>query len=165
MNLVALQHAMQLPPAHYAEAPLETYRQFIAQVEQLHAFAKEARAFADVVSELRYADLARQAILATGRDHGTVRIDDHGQTVKCELTNNVVWDQTRLRQLARNIAASGDIPEQYMTITYKVSETKYKNWPDVMRKQFEGARTVRPGKPSFALEQPDVVLAAQDAWQ
>ncbi|MHA6890856.1 hypothetical protein [Ralstonia pseudosolanacearum] len=165
MNLVALQHAMHLPPAHYAEAPLDTYRQFIAQVEQLHAFTKEVRAFADQVNELRYADLARQAILATGRDHGTVRIDDHGQTVKCELTNNVVWDQVKLRQLARNIAASGDIPEQYMTIAYKVSETKYKNWPDVMRKQFEGARTVRPGKPSFTLEQPAVVLAGQEAWQ
>lgn len=32
MNLVALQHAMLLSPAH-AEAPLDTYRQFIAQVE------------------------------------------------------------------------------------------------------------------------------------
>ncbi len=41
MNLVALQHAMQLPPAHYAEAPLDTYRQFITQVEQLHALAVE----------------------------------------------------------------------------------------------------------------------------
>ncbi|MGD7413223.1 hypothetical protein ACQCRK_28770, partial [Ralstonia pseudosolanacearum] len=102
MNLVALQHAMHLSPAHYAEAPLDTYRQFIAQVEQLHAFTKEVRAFADQINELRYADLARQAILATGRDHGTVRIDDHGQTVKCELVNNVVWDQVKLRQLACN---------------------------------------------------------------
>lgn len=33
MNLVALQRAMHLPPAHYAEAPLDTYRQFIAQVD------------------------------------------------------------------------------------------------------------------------------------
>ncbi|MHA6911238.1 hypothetical protein ACQUJS_22970 [Ralstonia pseudosolanacearum] len=165
MNLVALQHAMHLPPAHYAEAPLDTYRQFIAQVEQLHAFTKEVRAFADQVNELRYADLARQAILATGRDHGTVRIDDHGQIVTCELKNNIVWDQAKMRQLARNIAASGDIPEQYMTITYKVSETKYKNWSDVMRKQFEAARTVRPGKSTFTLEHPQVVLAGQEAWQ
>ncbi|CBJ35913.1 hypothetical protein [Ralstonia solanacearum] len=165
MNLVALQHAMQLPPAHYAEAPLDTYRQLIAQVAQLQAFVKTVRAFADQVSELRYADLARSAILAAGRDHGTVRIDDHGQTVTCELVNNVVWDQAKMRQLARNIAASGDIPEQYMTITYKVSETKYKNWPHTLREQFEGARTVRPGKPSFTLEQPEVVLTGQEAWQ
>ncbi|MHA6910449.1 hypothetical protein ACQUJS_18815 [Ralstonia pseudosolanacearum] len=88
MNLAALQHAMHLPPAHCAEAPLQTYRQSIAQVEQLHAFAKEVCASADQVNELRYADLARQATLATGHGHGTVRIDDHSATVKCELTNN-----------------------------------------------------------------------------
>ncbi|ALF90980.1 hypothetical protein CR47_0211395 [Ralstonia solanacearum] len=165
MNLVALQHAMQFPPAHYTEAPLDTYRQFIAQVEQLHAFAKEVRAFADQVSELRYLDLATRAILASGREHGSVRIDDHGQTVKCEVKRIVEWDQVKLRQLARNIAASGDIPEQYMTISYKVSETNYNSWPAPLRQQFEGARSVRPAKPSFRLEQPHVVLAAQEAWQ
>ncbi|KFX30564.1 hypothetical protein [Ralstonia solanacearum] len=165
MNLVALQHAMQLPPAHYAEAPLDTYRQFIAQAEQLHAFAKEVRAFADQVTELRYLDLATRAIVASGREHGSVHIDDHGQTVKCEVKRIVEWDQAKLRQLARNIAASGDIPEQYMTISYKVSETKYNSWPAPLRQQFEGARSVRPAKPSFRLEQPHVVLAAQEAWQ
>ncbi|WP_240435822.1 hypothetical protein [Ralstonia solanacearum] len=109
---------MQLPPAHYAEAPLDTYRQLIAQVAQLQAFVKTVRAFADQVSELRYADLARSAILAAGRDHGTVRIDDHGQTVKCDLTRIVEWDQIKLKQLSRNIAAAGDDPEQYMVVTF-----------------------------------------------
>ncbi len=94
-----------------------------------------------------------------------MRIDDHGQTVKCEVKRIVEWDQAKLRQLARNIAASGDIPEQYMTISYKVSETNYNSWPAPLRQQFEGARSVRPAKPSFRLEQPHVVLAAQEAWQ
>ncbi|MCK4125568.1 hypothetical protein HFK83_24780 [Ralstonia pseudosolanacearum] len=165
MNLVALQHAMQLPPAHYAEAPLDTYRQLIAQVAQLQAFVKTVRAFADQVSELRYADLARSAILASGRDHGTVRIDDHGQTVKCDLTRIVDWDQAKLKQLSRNIAAAGDDPEQYMVVTFNVPELWYKSWPDTLREQFEGARSVRPGKPSFKLEKPDVVLAGREAWQ
>jgi hypothetical protein len=32
-----------------------------------------------------------------------------------------------------------------------VSESRFNNWPPALRAQFEAARTVKPGKPSFRL--------------
>ena len=34
---------------------------------------------------------------------------------------------------------------EYIKIKYDVSESAYKAWPEVIRKEFEPARTVKPG--------------------
>ena len=46
---------------------------------------------------------------------------------------------------------SGDDPRQYITAKFSVSESRFKAWPEVLRQQFESARTVTPGKPKFVL--------------
>jgi hypothetical protein len=51
MNLIALQHAVRHSPAEYAAAPLDAFQQFITQVEQLQAFTKTVREFADQACE------------------------------------------------------------------------------------------------------------------
>lgn len=155
MNLVALQHAIRHTPAEYAAAPLDAFKQFVTQVEQLQVFAKAVREFADQACEMRYAEAARTLRLAEGRDFGTVRIDDHGETVVCDQRKIIDWDQAQLAVLARKIADAGDDPAQYMDVTLKVPESKYGAWPHVLREQFEAARTVRPGKASFRLASLD----------
>lgn len=162
MNLVALQSAIRHTPAEYAKAPLDAYLQFMTQVEQLQTFAKTVREFADQANELRYAELARQRRQTDGRDFGTVRIDDQGETVICDQRKIIDWDQAQLALLARKIADAGDDPAQYMDVSFKVPESKYSAWPQVLREQFEGARTVRPGKVSFRLASVDAALAAKE---
>ncbi len=158
MNLVALQHAIQHTPAEYAAAPLDAFKQFITQVEQLQVFAKAVREFSDQVCELRYAEVARQARLTEGRDFGIVRIVDPGdqnETIVCDQRKIIDWDQAQLAALATKITAAGDDPAQYMDVTLKVPESKYAAWPQALREQFEPARTVRPGKASFRLASLD----------
>jgi hypothetical protein len=155
MNLVALQQAIGHTPAQLAAAPVATFRQFIGQVEQLQAFAKRVRDYADEVGALRYQDACQHVRRAEGRDFGIVRLDDQGETVICEQRKIVEWDQKQLADLAGKIAAAGDDPAQYLEVTYKVAESKYAAWPDVLRTQFEPARTVRPGKASFRLASLD----------
>lgn len=162
MNLIALQHAVCHTPAEYAAAPLDAFQQFMTQVEQLQAFTKTVREFADQACELRYAELARQRRLAEGRDFGSVRIDDHGETVICDQRKIIDWDQAQLAALARKIADAGDDPAQYMDVSFKVPESKYSSWPQVLREQFEGARTVRPGKVSFKLVNVDAALSGKE---
>ena len=162
MNLVALQHAVRHTPAEYAAAPLDAFKQFMTQVEQLQTFAKVVREFADQACELRYAELARQRRISEGRDFGSVLIDDHGETVICDQRKIIDWDQAQLAALARKIADAGDDPAQYMDVSFKVPESKYSAWPQVLREQFEGARTVRPGKVSFKLASVDAALVAKE---
>ena len=47
--------------------------------------------------------------------------------------------------------AEGDDPAEYVDIAIKVPERKFAAWPSHIRSAFEGARTVRTGKPSFRL--------------
>lgn len=162
MNLIALQHAVRHTPAEYAAAPLDAFKQFMTQVEQLQTFAKVVREFADQACELRYAEIARQRRLAEGRDFGAVRIDDHGETVICDQRKIIDWDQAQLAALASKIVDAGDDPAQYMDVSFKVPESKYSAWPQVLREQFEGARTVRPGKVSFKLVSVDTALSGKE---
>ena len=67
------------------------------------------------------------------------------------LTQRLLWPLTRLADMTRRIAESGDDPRQYVEITYRVSETKFNAWPETLKSAFEAARTVKTGKPSYRL--------------
>ena len=162
MNLLALQTALRQTPSGYARLPKEAFTQFITQAEQLQIFAKAVREFAEQACELRYAELALARRQAEGKDFGSVRIDDHGETVVCDQRKIIDWDQSQLEALALKITNAGDDPKQYMDVSYKVPESKYTAWPQVLREQFESARTVRPGKLSFKLASVEAALAAKE---
>lgn len=71
--------------------------------------------------------------------------------ITADLPKKVEWDQTRLAEITRRIAQSGDDPKQYVEISYRVSETKFNAWPETLKSAFEAARTVKSGKPSYRL--------------
>ena len=150
-QLGALQQALKASPAETAALPVAAYAQVLAQAEAVQAFAKAVKDFTEQACELRYAEMARHRRQTEGRDFGTVRIDDHGQTVVCDQRKIIDWDQAKLAELAGKIAATGDNPAEYLDISYKVAESKYKAWPATLREQFAPARTERPGKASYSL--------------
>jgi len=155
MNIVALKNVLEKKPVDYAFAPVDTFKQMVQQAEQLQVFAKAVREFVEQVGEIRYAEAAQQARQREGRDFGVVRIDDHGETVVCDVRKIVDWDQIQLNELARKISAGGDDPTQYMDVALKVQEAKFAAWPKVLREQFEAARTLRPGKAAYRLASLD----------
>ena len=151
MNIVALRHAISQSPADYAVAPLETYRELVAQADQLQALAKSVREFVEHVSELRYGEAARKARLADGRDFGVIRISDRDETVICDQKRIVDWDQSQLAAIFNRMNAVGDDPTEYIDVKYSVSERKFAAWPETLRRPFEAARTLKPAKPAFRL--------------
>jgi hypothetical protein len=88
---------------------------------------------------------------------GTVRLEDEdGLAVKVEIPKRVEWDQAQLSGTAEKIVREwGEDPRQYLRIKYEVPESAFKSWPESLRKQFEPARTVKPGKPKFTIEQKE----------
>lgn len=106
---------------------------------------------------LKYGDRATEARRAEGKDTGTIRFEDGAVTVIADLPKRVDWDQTKLAALVERIKADGGDPAEYVDISFDVAERKYSAWPAHIRTAFEGARTVRTGKPRFRFSLNDEV--------
>ena len=93
--------------------------------------------------------VARQAI---GKDTGAVNLKIDGVEVKQDIPKNVKWDQAELEQTYGEIKDAGDNPEDYITLSYKVTETVYTKMPDWAKAVFDKARTVGAGKPKLSFK-------------
>lgn len=76
---------------------------------------------------------------------GDVNIVVGNYEVKVGTPKKVEWEQDKLADKYREIAASGDNPAMYIEAKYNVSETAYKKFPQEVRDFFQDARTVKPG--------------------
>ena len=132
-----------LPP----EQKLEVDRNLDAALDWL----KQARAKFDHALEQAYGEQARAALRESGRDFGTVHLNDGPVHVKFEQPKRVSWDEKHLAEIAARIATSGERVEDYLDVKLSVPESRYTNWPPALQQQFQAARTVKPGKPSFGL--------------
>ena len=112
---------------------------------------KKARTKFDAALDAAYGEQARTALRDSGRDFGTVHLDDGQLRIKFELPKKVSWDQKQLAEIAERIVASGEKVEGYLDIKLSVSESRFTNWPPALQQQFAAARTVDSGKPSFTL--------------
>ena len=102
---------------------------------------------------MRFEDAAKGQLMAQGKDTGTSHIFENGFDVAVEIGKTVKWDQGKLAEITRRIAENGGDPEEYVDIKYSISEAKFKAWPENLRRPFEAARTVKPGKPKITLRQ------------
>ena len=80
-----------------------------------------------------------------------MHFDDGQVRVTADLPKKVEWDQKRLADITRRIAANGEDPAQYVEISYRVSETKFGAWPESLKSAFAPARTLKTGKPGYRL--------------
>ena len=83
---------------------------------------------------------------------GTKTAHDGEYVVKICAPKRVDWDQTALAALWKTI---GETAAEYIKIKYDVSESAYKAWPEVIRKEFEPARTVKAGAAVVSITKKD----------
>jgi hypothetical protein len=114
--------------------------------------ASAAKSRLDAALDRKFGARATELRQREGKDTGTVRFDDGGVTVVADLPKKIEWDQEQLAATVERIRAAGDDPAEYVDLAFKVSERKYGAWPAHIRTAFEGARTVKSGKPSFVLK-------------
>ena len=134
--------------ASLAQQPLFELGEFL---DALESSLKQVRQRYHAALEQRYAEQAQQARLASGKDFGVVHLDDGSIRITVDSPKRVSWNQPQLAETARRIAASGERVEDYLDIEFSIPETRFSNWPPVLREQFEAARTTKPGKTSFRL--------------
>jgi hypothetical protein len=112
---------------------------------------KKARAKFDAALDAAYGEQTRSARQKAGKDFGVIHLADGPLRVTVDQPKRVSWDQAQLAAIAQRIAASGERIEDFLDVEFSVSEARFNNWPTALREQFEAARTVKPGKPSFRL--------------
>lgn len=132
-------------------------KDLIKQLQSKRAALAELKGEVDALEaqlHLALGDAIQEAYKAKGDPFGTVNLDADGIAFKVLTPKKVTWDQETLGALAKQIADAGDAPEDYIKVSYEVSETKYNAWPEEIRLAFEHARTVAPGKVKieFAME-------------
>jgi hypothetical protein len=133
-----------LPLAHVAML-LEDVKAEEARIKGLKTLLQDAL-------DARFSAAAANERRKRGKDAGKVTLTSDGCRIVADLPADPKWDQALLAKVALTITAWSEPVDQYMTLTYKVSETAYKAWPESIRKVFEPARTLGVGKPSYLVE-------------
>ena len=151
MNLQQINEIICTPVSTLAELSSDSLFRLKNDAADQLAMAKALCELVDRVLEQRYNTQAQHQRLSAGKDTGVVHFDDGEVRISADLPKRVTWNQKKLDEIAKRIAASGEDPSQYIDISYKVSERKYEAWPDNLKSSFAGARTLKTGKPSFRL--------------
>ncbi|WP_288132450.1 hypothetical protein [Accumulibacter sp.] len=151
MSTATLHQLLATPAAELAEKSSEALFRIKSDAADLLAAAKTVVEHIDRAVDLKYAHRAHQLRRASSKDTGVVHFDDGAVRITADLPRKVEWDQPKLAEIARRIAASGDNPSEFLEISYRVSETKFNAWPESLRSAFAPARTAKTCKPSFRL--------------
>ena len=150
-NRIQLDEIRAMPVGEIAALPAEQLALLQEDAEAALTAVKKLKEWLDVAIALRFGERAHTARRDAGKDTGTVRLVEDGVIVVADLPKRVEWDQAMLAGVVERIGAEGDDPAEYVDTAFKVSERKYAAWPRAIRAAFEGARTVRTGKPAFKL--------------
>ena len=121
------------------------------QLEQAGDWLKQVKARLDAALEQTYGDRIRVARSDGGKDFGVVHVADGEVRLTVDVSKRVTWDQAQLATIAKRIDAAGESVEEFIDVSYSISESRFQNWPSTLRSQFEAARTVKPGKPTYRL--------------
>lgn len=84
---------------------------------------------------------------------GSASITTLNNKVTLNYPKKVTWDNEKLSDIWDAIIASGQDPQEYIDRKLSVSETRYKNMPSIYRGEFEDARTVEAGNPTFSIKE------------
>ncbi len=151
MNPLTADQILAIPAGDLAQQSSDSLFQLKSSTAELLAAAKAIVEHVDRALDLKYAERAHQLRLAAGKDAGIVHFDDGLVRITADLPKKIDWDQPRLAEITKRIAANGDDPAVYVEISYRVSETKFTAWPESLKSVFAPARTLKTGKPGFRL--------------
>jgi hypothetical protein len=151
MNHLSPDQVLATPAGELAQQSGESLFQLKNDAADLLAAAKAIVEHVDRALDLKYAQRAHELRLEAGKDTGVVHFDDGRVRITADLPKKVDWDQAKLNDITRRIAANGEDPAEYVEISYRVSETKFNAWPETLKSAFASARTLKTGKPGFRL--------------
>ena len=121
------------------------------QTQRTYDQAKDDKDWIEAAIALKYCEKAQTIRPQFGKDTGVIHFEDENLYITEDLPKRVSWDQSKLSHIAQSIRAKGENVHEFLDMNYKVSEHKYIAWPERLRSLFQGARTLKTGKPVFRL--------------
>jgi hypothetical protein len=149
---VTLEQLRAWPPGKVASLPIEVLSALADSLAEMKAFVADAEARLNAGLDVRFGERARQLRAAGGKDSGRVRLGEGLFVIVADVPKRIDWDQDRLAAIVGRIRQAGDDPTEYVRTTFEVSERAYTAWPQHIRRLFEPARTLKLGKPRYAIE-------------
>jgi hypothetical protein len=101
--------------------------------------------------EARYAAKAGEALLADGRDTGTVRLTDGSHEVTVTRPKRVKWDQNVLKGVLDRL--SPETARHIAKVEIKIDERRFDALMERDKALLSPARTVETGKATYALSE------------
>lgn len=134
-------------------ASLEAYQLYeLLEVAKLHwQRSKQTKQWLESAIAMKYSKQLLAKRQRLGKDTGIIHLDDNGFKLTNDIPKKPAWDQQKLAEVISKIEESGDDPSEYVEVTYKVPESKFKSWPSSIQNIFEPARTLKTGQPSYVL--------------
>jgi len=127
----------------------------LSEVEAELERSKQIKSWIQQAISMKYENVIREQRRNLGKDTGTVHVLDKGFKVTHELAKKVEWDQRELKKVIAKLLVQGANVDDYIITTYKVSELKYKSWPDPIQHMFAAARVVGVGSSTYKLTKLD----------
>lgn len=135
------------------ELPIDIIKRLDNDIEFAIAELKQRQAMLYIAVEQEFSDDLLSARKAKGSDFGTVNVKVGDYTIVQTVPKNVSWDQGRLETIELQIENQwGSAPKDYIETKRTVQEKKYGAWPTEIKKLFEPARTVKPGKTKLEIK-------------
>lgn len=101
--------------------------------------------------ERRYAGKASEALLADGRDTGTVHLVDGSHEVTVTRPKRVRWDQAVLKNVLDRLAP--ETARHIAKVEFKIDERRFDALMEQDKALLTPARTVETGKATYALSE------------
>lgn len=145
------QNLVQRSVAELAALSPERKLELSRQIDEAFDLVKKIKDRFAAAVELAYAEQLRATRTEAGKDFGTVHVTDGILRITSDIPKRASWDQQKLGDIARRIAAAGERVEDYIDVEFSIPESRFNALPPAWREQFEPARTTKPGKPTFRL--------------
>lgn len=151
-NTITMEQLHGMPVGDIAALDARQLAHLLGEAAKAVESAKLTKDLLDGVLGHKYADRAALLRQQAGKDFGTVRFEEDGIIITADLPKRTPsWNQKQLATIVQKIRDAGDDPAEYVEITFKVPENRYKNWPKAIQRTFAPARTVKAGKLGFKM--------------
>ena len=125
-------------------------------VEKAMSQLETQKLWLESVVAYKYVYRASQLRSQLQQDFGTVSFDDEGTRVLVDQPREVNWDQQKLKAIAQRIQEQGEDPSEFLDVEYSVSQEKFDQWSQQLRRSFEPALKIKPGRCTYRLVGGDV---------
>ena len=151
MTQITLENLLNTPQGDLANMPPQILAALIAEAKIKVDHYKLIQERLQGIVNFKYQDAFNHNRVAKEKETGLMRLEDDNYVIAQDITKKTDWDKKKLNEIIEKIKSQGDDPAEYVDITYKISEHKFKSWPSFIRKVFEPARTIKHGKPTYTL--------------